>query len=233
MIILRLDSKGPFVELLQKILKELKFYDGIIDGFFGPKTSNSVKQFQKSVGISPDGIVGPLTWNNLMPYINGYTNYTIQSGDTFYLIARRFSTTVNALIYANPNVAYENLQIGDNIIVPFSSVVPTNISYSSGIMDLNISALKRIYPFLNIENIGKSVLGENIPVIRFGNGGKEIFYNASFHSNEWITSTLLMKFLENLCKSYVNNVDIFGVNTRDLFSQVSLYICPMVNPDRS
>ena len=40
-----------------------------------------------------------------------------------------------------------------------------------------------------------------------------------------------MKFLENLSKSYVNNLDIFGVNARTLFANVSLYIMPMVNPD--
>lgn len=49
--------------------------------------------------------------------------------------------------------------------------------------------------------------------------------------NEWITAPLLMKFLENLCKSYVNNLAIFGTNARELFSNVSLYIMPMVNPD--
>ena len=40
-----------------------------------------------------------------------------------------------------------------------------------------------------------------------------------------------MKFLENLSKSYVNNLPIFGVNARTLFSNVSLYLMPMVNPD--
>lgn len=40
-----------------------------------------------------------------------------------------------------------------------------------------------------------------------------------------------MKFLENLSKSYVNNLDIFGINARTLFANVSLYIMPMVNPD--
>ena len=49
--------------------------------------------------------------------------------------------------------------------------------------------------------------------------------------NEWITSPLLMKFLENLSKSYVNGVNIYGKDTRELFSDVSLYIVPMVNPD--
>ena len=40
-----------------------------------------------------------------------------------------------------------------------------------------------------------------------------------------------MKFLENLSKAYVNNLNIFGVNPKELFENVSLYIMPMVNPD--
>ena len=40
-----------------------------------------------------------------------------------------------------------------------------------------------------------------------------------------------MKFLENLSKSYVNNVNIFGYNARDLFNNTSLYLVPLVNPD--
>ena len=52
-----------------------------------------------------------------------------------------------------------------------------------------------------------------------------------FIGNEWITSPVLMKFLENYCFSYINNLDIFNVNARFLFNQVTIYIMPMVNPD--
>jgi peptidoglycan hydrolase-like protein with peptidoglycan-binding domain len=33
-----------------------------IDGIFGPKTENAVKEFQQGSGLTVDGIVGPLTW---------------------------------------------------------------------------------------------------------------------------------------------------------------------------
>lgn len=44
--------------------------------------------------------------------------YTIRSGDTFFSIARRFNTTVNALRRLNPGVDPNNLQIGQVICVP-------------------------------------------------------------------------------------------------------------------
>ena len=62
---------------------------------------------------------------------------------------------------------------------------------------------------------------------------KKSFTLAPFIGNEWITSTLLMKFIENYCFAYVNDLNIFNVNARILFNTVSIYIMPMVNPDRS
>ena len=94
-----------------------------------------------------------------------------------------------------------------------------------------ISRIKGIYSFLQIGNIGYSVLGKQIPYLRFGNGRKEVLYFASIHANEWITTPLFMKFLEDLCESYLNNSTIYGYSASYLFSRVSLYIVPMLNPD--
>ena len=110
-------------------------------------------------------------------------------------------------------------------------IVPTNIRYSSSILQINLDSLKRLYPFIEITSIGRSVLGKNLPVIKIGTGSKKVFYSASFHANEWITTPLLMKFLADFCYCYVSNLNIFGYNARNIFNSCTFYIMPMVNPD--
>lgn len=231
MTTLRLNSKGTEVELLQSTLLKLGFYNGLIDGIFGFKTYSAVQNFQKAFGLTPDGIVGPLTWNKLMPYINGYTTYLIKEGDTIFNLANTYGTTEAAIIMANPNLDSQNLKIDSKIIIPFGNIVQTDINYTSQILDLNFNSLQTIYPFLKNGSIGNSVLLRAIKYFRFGKGPKEVLYVGSTHANEWITTPVLMKFIEQLSKSYTNNIPIFGVDPKILFNEVSLYIIPMLNPD--
>ena len=116
-----------------------------------------------------------------MPYINGYFVYTIKAGDTFFKIAENYNTTMDSLIAANSNVKYNNLMIGEKIIVPLQNIVPTDIRYTSDILNKNINSLKTVYPFLKSSVIGYTVLGKSITCISFGNGPNEIFYNAAIH----------------------------------------------------
>lgn len=111
------------------------------------------------------------------------------------------------------------------------SIVPTNLPYNSYILRQNIISLNTSFPFLNVQTVGNSVLGENLYVIKLGKGEKKVFYSASFHANEWITSVLLMKFVEDYCNAYVNNSKLYGYSVRNLFNSASIYIMPMVNPD--
>ena len=226
MKILRLNSIGPEVELLQSTLKNLK-----IDGIFGTNTQNAVINFQKNNNLTPDGIVGPNTWNALMPFINGYTNYIVKENDSLYTISQKYNSTPSSILTANPGINPNNLQIGTSLIIPSKNIVQTNISYTSQILDFNINTFRKIFPFLEISSIGKSVLGKSVPLIRFGKGEKNVFYNAAIHANEWITAPLLMKFIEDLSFAYANNQNIYGYNSRFLFNNVTLYVAPMVNPD--
>jgi LysM repeat protein len=48
----------------------------------------------------------------------GTNPYVIRSGDTYYTLAQRFNTTVEAIRAANPNVNPNNLQVGQTICIP-------------------------------------------------------------------------------------------------------------------
>jgi Putative peptidoglycan binding domain len=52
-------SKGADVAQLQSMLTALSLYSGAVDGVFGSRTGAAVKAWQKSVGVTADGVVQP------------------------------------------------------------------------------------------------------------------------------------------------------------------------------
>ncbi|HEY8561210.1 MAG TPA: peptidoglycan-binding domain-containing protein [Pyrinomonadaceae bacterium] len=58
-------ASGEDVKRLQERLREFGFYDGELTGEFDEKTKNSVINFQKSEGLTPDGLVGIMTQHEL------------------------------------------------------------------------------------------------------------------------------------------------------------------------
>lgn len=161
----------------------------------------------------------------------GYVVYSVKSGDNVYDIANEYKTSIERIIVSNPNINMYRMRPGAEIIVPVRNVVDTQVSYSSEILEKDIRNLKLIYPFLEVGEIGKSVLNKSLPYIKIGNGNKKVFYSAAFHANEWITSLVIMKFLEEYAKAFVENKNIFEHNAQALYYTTSLYIVPMVNPD--
>ena len=59
---LKKGSKGNPVRRLQSRLTAAGYDVGGVDGIFGARTESGVKEFQRDNGLTPDGIVGPLTW---------------------------------------------------------------------------------------------------------------------------------------------------------------------------
>ena len=113
----------------------------------------------------------------------------------------------------------------------FQEIVQTNQPYSYEMMRKNLRELKETYPFLEIGSIGQSVLKKDLPYVRIGAGPKKVLYHAGIHGNEWITSVLLMKYIEAFCQAYSSNGTIAGYSAKKLFQETSIYMVPMVNPD--
>ncbi|MCL2884446.1 MAG: peptidoglycan-binding protein [Oscillospiraceae bacterium] len=65
---LRQGSVGENVRILQIYLNRLAATHPTVprvaeDGVFGPATRASVVAAQRALGLTPDGVVGPITWN--------------------------------------------------------------------------------------------------------------------------------------------------------------------------
>ena len=57
----RQGSSGQTVKTIQTKLKNWGYYNGSVDGIYGSQTTEAVKYFQRSNGLTADGVVGPAT----------------------------------------------------------------------------------------------------------------------------------------------------------------------------
>ena len=143
--VLRQGSRGQDVITLQYLLDVIsEYYPGIPavtqDGIFGAGTKQAVTAFQSRMGLVADGIVGPATWNALYRTYQGIGQnvpapnptpdpnpapgtggssfaYTVKSGDTLWLLANRFGTSVDAIKRLN-GLTSDVLQIGQILQIP-------------------------------------------------------------------------------------------------------------------
>ena len=94
--------------------------------------------FQRRMGLTPDGVVGPSTWDSLYSVYLGIGQnvpapgpspapspgtgedsftYTVRSGDTLWLLANRYGTTVDAIRRMN-GLTSDNLSVGQVLRIP-------------------------------------------------------------------------------------------------------------------
>ena len=60
--------ESPTRKDIQAALKNANFYQGEVDGKFGPRSKKAVEDFQASNDLKADGRVGPNTWEKLKKY---------------------------------------------------------------------------------------------------------------------------------------------------------------------
>ncbi|HET7628461.1 MAG TPA: M14 family metallopeptidase [Bacillales bacterium] len=161
-------------------------------------------------------------------------SYTIKSGDTFWEIATRRRLSLETLLRANPRMDPLRLRVGETIRIPVrvtDLVVNWRTQYDYETLTRDINRLVDIYPFLRRNRAGNSVMGKEIAELRIGNGPKNVHFDGSFHANEWTTTPMLMRFVNEYLIALTNRGTIRGLYMAPFYSETSLSVVPMVNPD--
>lgn len=223
---------GPQVQLLQLALERAGYTPGPPDGQFGARTERALRAFQAGAGLAVDGVAGPATHRALTPWYTGYVNHTVRRGDSFYRLARRWGSSIEAIAAANPDSDPLRLRVGDSVTVPLGfDVVPTSIDWCSELLRFCVRGVAARYPSVSVGEIGQSVMGRPLWSMSLGGGDKTVLYNAAHHANEWITVPLLMKFTEQLAKAAAFDRPVFGKSARGLLAGARLAVVPCVDPD--
>ena len=102
---------------------------------------------------------------------------------------------------------------------------------TSQLCEETILALTAKYPFCRSEELATTAFGRKIRTLVIGNGPRKVIYSAAHHANEWITTPVLLKFVEDFAEALENGGDIGGVDAKTLAQTATIYTVPMVNPD--
>ena len=111
------------------------------------------------------------------------------------------------------------------------AIVKTDVPQTYELCEQTILDLVKAYPFLRTEVLTETSLGRNVRTLVIGNGPRKVIYTAAWHANEWITTPILLKFVEEFAEAIKNGGEIFGVHAGDLAAKATIYTVPMVNPD--
>lgn len=109
-------------------------------------------------------------------------------------------------------------------------IVTPQVADSGAVRGL-ISALRGRFGFLAAVPIGQSVLGREIVGLMLGTGREKVLYCAGFHGQEWITSLVLLRLIEDLCMALERGARVLDIHIAQGLSGRTLIFVPQVNPD--
>ena len=102
---------------------------------------------------------------------------------------------------------------------------------TSELCDQTILRLVEAYPILRTEILTTTAFNRPIRSLVIGQGDRKVIYSASHHANEWITTPLLLKFMEELAEAVTNGGRLYGVDAQNIVKAATIYTVPMVDPD--
>lgn len=111
------------------------------------------------------------------------------------------------------------------------SIVQTDVPQTAERVEGALQALSEAYPFLETELLARTAFGRPIYAVKLGQGERRVLYSAAHHANEWLTATVLLKFIEDYAEALQNDAQLGGVSARELYQNATIHLVPLVNPD--
>ena len=87
------------------------------------------------------------------------------------------------------------------------------------------------YPFCRSEILTTTAFQRPVRTLVIGNGQRKVIFSAAHHANEWITTPVLLKFVEELAAALRSGGRVYGVPAQTIANNVTIYTVPMVDPD--
>ena len=178
-------SRGEEVRQIQTKLKSLGFYSGSIDGVYGNGTKKAVTQFQKSCGITADGIAGPTT----LLYL-GLSSSSAYSSSDVWLLAKLIAAEARGENYRG------QVAVGAVVLNRVSHAsFPDSISgviYQKGAFDCVTDSNWNVSPTETAKKAAQEALNGWDPT-----GGAIYYYNPKTASNGWIRSRPVLTQIGN------------------------------------
>lgn len=91
--------------------------------------------------------------------------------------------------------------------------------------------IAKIHPTIERSSIGKSLCGRELECFQIGNKNNSVLYVGAFHGMEWITSLLLLRFLNNIADCFEKGKYLSEVDIKQFLLKRGLTIIPCINPD--
>lgn len=111
------------------------------------------------------------------------------------------------------------------------AIVKTDVPQTAALCTEAIEALVKTYPFCRSEILTRTAYGRDVRTLVIGNGPRKVIYSAAHHANEWITASVILKFVEDFAEALAHGGEIFGIAASHLAAKATIYTVPMVNPD--
>lgn len=111
------------------------------------------------------------------------------------------------------------------------AIVKTDVAMTSQLCDRTILRIVEAYPFCRSRVLTTTAFDRPVRTLVIGNGGRKVIFTASHHANEWITTPVILKFVEELADAFRSRGNIWGVSAATIMDQVTIHTVPMVDPD--